>query len=300
MAALIISKIDQQIQDSDKFLMLPVSPRLKEDSSILEKAFFRAKKYEDPYNDITDKIGIRFVVLELSDIEIIKPFIEEDDDLSNSKDVDFEQNVNNNPELFTYQSVHYIVRNRNQINYKGVEIPANTPCEVQIRTLLQHAYAELSHQTVYKSIWEMKPTYLRKLARSMALIEATDEIFKEVRQEMIKHNEKFFKFITVGKSFGEFPKYVEALNASIFDAYSSLISENDIRPESIRDFVTGKPYIKSKVSDNVYSSILFEQPVIYLLYYLASLYSSSMKDAWPYDTKYIEPIYSDLGINIER
>ena len=34
--------------------------------------------------------------------------------------------------------------------YNGHTIEKDTPCEIQIRTLEQHAYAELSHDYVYK------------------------------------------------------------------------------------------------------------------------------------------------------
>jgi putative GTP pyrophosphokinase len=47
----------------EMFLKLPVIPRIKEQDSILQKAFYRGKKYQNPYEEIEDKVGLRFVVL---------------------------------------------------------------------------------------------------------------------------------------------------------------------------------------------------------------------------------------------
>lgn len=141
----LIKDINAELQSSgidiNAFLKIPVIARVKDENSIIAKAFLRQDKhYTNPYEQITDKVGIRFVVLELSEISIIKDIIEKHSDWETSKDVDFETIRDEKPELFVYQSVHYIVRNCNELEYNGVVIPAQTPCEVQIRTLLQHAY----------------------------------------------------------------------------------------------------------------------------------------------------------------
>ncbi len=171
---------------------------------------------------------------------------------------------------------------------------------MQIRTLLQHAYAELSHQTVYKSSAQIDSGVKRKLARSMALIEATDELFKEVRQNMKVVDSLYISFIEAAKRIARFPHYVESLNAAIFESYKALINSNRISPANIDAFVSSKAFILDKVEKNICSDILYEQPIIYLLYYLASNYSSTAQDLWPFDISYIEPIYSDLGICMEN
>ena len=285
--------------NTDTFLKIPVRIRIKENASIIAKAFLRKDKpYINPYEQITDKVGIRFVVLDLSEISVIKDLIESYDEWNISKDVDFEASRNEMPELFVYQSVHYIVRNCNIINHQGTIIPVGTPCEIQIRTLLQHAYAELSHQTVYKSSAQIEPNIKRKLARSMALIETTDELFKEVCQNMTAIDSLYHSFVNSGKKLKDFPYCVEPLNADLFEAYKEIISINNISPELVEDFISHKLFILDKVEKNVYANVLYDQPLIFLLYYLASKHSNATKDLWPFDLSYIEPIYSDLGISL--
>jgi putative GTP pyrophosphokinase len=53
------------------FLKVPVIPRTKTVSSFVDKAFHR-KKYERPYEEVEDKVGIRFVVLLTDNIKIVE------------------------------------------------------------------------------------------------------------------------------------------------------------------------------------------------------------------------------------
>jgi putative GTP pyrophosphokinase len=62
---------------ADIFVRIPAVPRVKGDGSILTKAFYRGKNYADPLNEITDKVGVRFVVLLDRDIATVCRAIEE-------------------------------------------------------------------------------------------------------------------------------------------------------------------------------------------------------------------------------
>ncbi len=84
----------------DIFLRVPPKSRLKADGSLLEKAFYRNKGYKDPYGDITDKAGVRFVVLLTSDIKIIEEAITECEEWEASKDRDYELEQEKHPIQF--------------------------------------------------------------------------------------------------------------------------------------------------------------------------------------------------------
>jgi len=59
-----------------EFLKIPVEPRVKATDSFLAKALRRGKDYERPLDQITDKVGVRFVVLLLSELKLIEDVIE--------------------------------------------------------------------------------------------------------------------------------------------------------------------------------------------------------------------------------
>ena len=67
---------------------------------------------------------------------------------------------------------------------EGVTIPKGLTCEVQVRTLLQHAYSELSHSRIYKPSFDPDAKVKRVIAKSMALLETTDDFFEEVNDRM--------------------------------------------------------------------------------------------------------------------
>lgn len=170
-----------------------VSPcyRLKEDESLRDKAFRRGKNYIDPWNQITDKVGCRFVVLLLSDIQIVEDAIKNIDAWTFSHDRDFNVEKINDPEKFAYQSQHYVLKCKDKLELDGVTIPQGTPCEVQIRTLMQHAYSEMSHDFLYKSKFQKQNQVVRMISRCSAMIESTDELFDQAKTEICKYEETF-------------------------------------------------------------------------------------------------------------
>src|SRR5665213_1537544 len=85
---------------ADIFIRIPAKPRLKGDGSLVTKAFYRGKGYVDPLGDITDKVGVRFVVLLAKEISIVCDAIEKCIDWEWSKDKDYEKEIANEPYEF--------------------------------------------------------------------------------------------------------------------------------------------------------------------------------------------------------
>lgn len=59
------SSFKEQYPNISPYEVFKVEPkhRVKEVESLISKAFYRGKNYQDPLNDITDKVGSRFIVL---------------------------------------------------------------------------------------------------------------------------------------------------------------------------------------------------------------------------------------------
>jgi ppGpp synthetase/RelA/SpoT-type nucleotidyltranferase len=59
------------------FSRIPTPPRIKDDQSLLQKAFFRPEKsYPDPFIGIEDKVGVRLVLLLDEDVRMMAQAIE--------------------------------------------------------------------------------------------------------------------------------------------------------------------------------------------------------------------------------
>ena len=289
--------IDQKLHIGEpayeRIVKIPVKPRVKEEGSLVQKAFVR-KKYVDPYNEITDKVGIRYVVLIIEQIKEIEKIIQECQAWKYSKDQDFECKKLENPNVFDYQSVHYVVRAAADIEYKSVIIKKNTPCEIQIRTLEQHAYAELSHDYFYKNEKEIPPQLKRSLARSMALNETTDELFSKVYSMIDVENMDYSKLNEQLKNISGFYSYDESLNKAIYEQLKGMIKEY-VDVNQLDTFI--KPFLKS-IEENQ-DLIIYRQPIIIILYFLASNHPRELEEKWNSTLDILQPIFDDLGIGFD-
>ncbi len=229
---------------ADVFLRLPPKARLKADASFLEKAFYRAKQYQDPYREITDKVGVRFVVLLTDQIAIVERAIVDCNDWDASKDRDFEKEQDENPIQFDYAAVHYVVRCKADTQVADIVVAAGTPCEIQVKTILQHAYSELTHDTIYKPKVQATPLMRRTAAKSMALIEATNDYFQQVvaQVEGVTAPSKSLtdELSKVYKSrLGADPEITRA-EGLILQVYEDIAGENVM--QRLGDFLDGRPY----------------------------------------------------------
>ena len=177
------------------FFKVPPTARVKDTDSLVGKAYWRGYKWDDPYNQINDKVGTRFVVLLLSEIDRVKEIIVKSPFWTYEKSRDFEQEAKDDPTIFSYQSVHFIVRANKSLPPSGIMIPEGTACEIQVRTLLQHAYSEMSHDNIYKSLVKSSVDVHRTMARCMGLIDSTDQMFRDASMKIEQTKAGFEKIM---------------------------------------------------------------------------------------------------------
>lgn len=286
---------------ADYFLKTAVEPRLKDDAKLVEKAFYRGKAYKDPIVDITDKVGIRFVVLLGSDIDKVVAAIEAISGWTKSKDRDYEEEQKKNPIAFGYAAVHYVVSPVEQIDLGGLVVPAGTTCEVQIKTLLQHAYSELTHDTIYKPQIDATPIMQRNAAKAMALLEATNDYFEAVAADVNKAlasvREVTGKLSVAYKLATGLEPKPGVLEGLLLEAYEP--SEHDDYMHSINNMLLEKPFVAEKIKERVAGkNPLFAQPAVLLAYLAAIKSPKKAQKHWPLTPSEIEPILNDLGESV--
>jgi len=286
-----------------EFLKIPAEHRIKDDNSLLDKAFYRNKKYKDPYNDIEDKVGVRFVVMLQTDAEKVCDVI-----MHVSKSMDWEalqcKNYNEErisaPTIFTYQSHHFIIRNRQAIIENEVTINKGTPCEVQVRSLLQHAYAELTHDAIYKKNTLIEPDVARTVAKTMAFIETADEFFidviKKTESKEVSDIESFLDSIFLKLS-GLNPIKLNS-TIIILDTFKNLIDDR-FEADLLR-FISCNQYIGDIIKVKSLENKFYMQSVIILVYWLIRRKKSAVEADWPLDWKIISSMAMDVGIALDR
>jgi putative GTP pyrophosphokinase len=281
-------------------IKIPPVPRLKGDSSFVDKAFHR-KRYADPYAGVEDKVGVRFVVLLADDVKLVGQAISKCG-FEVSKDRDFEREREERPLEFAYQSDHFVVRTPHEIEADGLTLPKGMPCEVQVRTLLQHAHSELTHDRIYKGKKEASTRITRTVARSMALIETTDDFFGQVviaLDELDRPTRELLQQLH-----GVYTKYVNGVeperaksNVLIVDALGPILGAD--AATSLNSLLVAKPHIPVHVATQAASSHLFRQPAILLAYLGVSSKPAETVQAWPLTCEELRPIFTQLGKSID-
>jgi putative GTP pyrophosphokinase len=285
----------------DYFLKLPMVPRLKGDTSLIDKALYRSKPYKNPYEDISDKVGMRYVVLLTTHINTFCSIIESAECeafWSQTKDKDYEEERLAKPLEFSYQSVHYVLRSKAGLAIDGQNLPEGLACEVQIRTLLQHAHSELTHDTLYKPKTTAKPSVKRTVAKSMALIEATDEFFEQAMKDLASASEPqrlLLDYLSdVYKKGTGLEPGQERSNQLVVDAFMELLPQD--APARIEEFLTAKTYVFDKIKEQNGQRHFFNQPAVLLAYFLVEKMPAQTREHWPIDSDDLAKVFSDLGV----
>lgn len=126
---------------------------------------------------LSDMLGLRIVCPFLEDIETIKDLITSNFEVA---EIDWKATQHSFRE-FGYDSVHMLVKLEKGILRETIP-GTRRVCEVQLRTILQDAWAEVEHELVYKSdIAIPNESIRRKLASLNATLTLSDLIFQEIR-----------------------------------------------------------------------------------------------------------------------
>jgi len=285
--------------DAKIFIKLPVTPRIKQINSALGK--IARKGYNDPVNQITDFVGVRFVVLLSDHIAALCKIIESEPCWTGVVSKDYQDEIKKNPKFFDYQSQHYEVRPKKDIEVEGCLITTDICCEVQIRTLLQHAYAELVHDSIYKPAGPIPSKAERQVARSMALMETTDELFCNTMKLLTDANKPRNDLLDDLTSLYR-DKIADHLlrtdlktNYAVLDEFREAI--RDGLANEIAEFLDSKKYISIKTKSRAPSNVFFAQPVLLFVYWLAAhIDIKDLHKRWPLPgyNKELNTILSDI------
>lgn len=157
-----------------------IQTRAKSLSSFAEKAIRKAKEYPDPINQFGDLCGARIIVHTSEQVKWVNEFIESNFDVIEKEDVQKRLGENQ----FGYLSIHYIVKLLPEHNYV---IPMKThrellgkKAEVQVKTILQHAWSDILHDRTYKRNIKLPEDIKRNSAILAALLEESDDKFGQV------------------------------------------------------------------------------------------------------------------------
>jgi ppGpp synthetase/RelA/SpoT-type nucleotidyltranferase len=150
--------------------------RTKSPESLQEKITRPGKNYKDPLTEVSDLCGLRIITNTLADLVEIEKIIESNFEVDAVRSVDKSKELK--PNQFGYLSRHLIVRpHRDRAALPEWKEISEIWIEIQIRTILQHAWSSIDHILRYKHEDDVPVMLRRKLFRISALFEIADEEF---------------------------------------------------------------------------------------------------------------------------
>ena len=153
----------KQTLDDAGLLVAAIESRVKTESSLEGKLELKGSKYQS-LKDLTDILGLRVITFYIDDVDKVASALERlfVIDWDNSIDKRKAHEIDS----FGYLSLHYIC--------SLPDFPYRF--EVQMRTLLQHAWANMNHDTGYKSGVETELTDYRRQVQALVASGNLDEV----------------------------------------------------------------------------------------------------------------------------
>lgn len=193
---IVLSELQRIIGESGLFIS-GIEGRVKTEESLAGKLELKGTKYRT-LCDITDIVGARVITFYGEDVDKISSLVDK------AFDVDWKESVDKRRlhalDSFGYDSLHYICSLPERL-CEGESLPAlkDIRFEIQMRTVLQHAWATISHDTGYKSGFEIPREHLRNLNRLAGVLELADEQFSLIRSSINDYRRKVDSLVKGGK-----------------------------------------------------------------------------------------------------
>ena len=190
---------------------------------------------------LTDMMGIRVICAFLEDINLA---IDQIGALFHV--VEVEHKGGQKFSEFGYESVHVLVKIPEECTppltdiYENLKpLPEGSVCEIQIRTILQDAWAEVEHELIYKT--EFNPLDIplrRKLASLNASLSLADITFQEIRDYQNK-----------------LQREISERRNSFYAIADNLTSDGEKRPAKQEDISRVTPFVKGTIDEMILGAI---------------------------------------------
>ena len=159
-----------------------VTHRAKDDASLATKLRRPDRTYAC-LADVTDLAGVRVITYFHDDVDHVAKSVEREFRIDQANSVDKRSLMY--PDRFGYISLHYVVElSPERAKMSEYRRFAGMKAEVQIRSLLQHVWAETQHDLGYKSRRSVPRVIRRRFARLAGMLEIADDELSKYEKEV--------------------------------------------------------------------------------------------------------------------
>ncbi len=177
----------REVLDEAGINYLSVTGRTKSVTSFAEKAVRRrdgAALYADPLREITDQLGVRVITYVRGDVTAVADLLGDQVVVKDDRDMGQETA---DAGRFGYASRHLLITlDAARESHPRWSSLRGLVAQVQVRTVLQHAWAEFEHEARYKG--SVPPEHARDLDRrftlAAGLLELADDEFSTIRDRL--------------------------------------------------------------------------------------------------------------------
>jgi len=211
-----------------------IQSRAKSPQSLIRKIERATPPFTDPLRQVTDLSGVRVITYFPTDLDAVAELVVKSFSVDEENSID--KRKASDPTRFGYSSLHYVVQldsvRSGQVEYRRF---ADLKCEIQIRTILQHAWAEIEHDIEYKAEIDIPIEIRRRFAILSGLLELADREFESIRQEEEVIRRRIATSLSEDKL--KIPINMVSLQEYLRDKRVGKYAFSDISPRELSDLV---------------------------------------------------------------
>jgi putative GTP pyrophosphokinase len=180
LAAAVKSLLENMLKKK-KIDYLAVTARVKTLDGVIEK--IKRKEYDDPETQLTDVSGIRIITYLEEQVGQISKIIKDLFYIDKTNSLDRAEVLGD--DRVGYRSTHFVCTlGKKRDKLPEYESLGPLKFEIQVRTVLQHAWAELAHDRSFKFGVALPTKIQRKLNLYSGMLEIADSAFDEISREI--------------------------------------------------------------------------------------------------------------------
>lgn len=177
-----VARIVKELLTAKGIRFNSIVERVKDYKSLESKIERKNNKYSD-ITEITDIAGIRIITYYSDDVDKIADLIKREFNVDIENSIDKRETLD--PDRFGYLSLHYVAKlSHERLALTEYSSLRDFKFEIQIRSILQHTWAEIEHDLGYKSDDGIPRDIRRNFSRLAGLLEIADKEFKEIRDKL--------------------------------------------------------------------------------------------------------------------
>lgn len=182
--ALSVASVLEKCLEAEHIKTQSISHRAKDPDEFERKAArpmpgTATAKYSHPLTQITDKAGVRVITYFLRNVDEVARIISDEFEVTERV-----LKASDEPDRFGYTSLHFLVKySDSRTRLAEYRRFTGLVAEIQVRTVLQHAWAEIEHDIRYKSPSLLPEAVSRRFGSLAGLIEIADREFQAIEDE---------------------------------------------------------------------------------------------------------------------